>query len=1184
MAEFLNGLSRWLTPLLGMSVTAAWAAGVIFLLRLFLRRRAPRWVCALLWLVVFARLLLPVSLHSPLSAVPPAVAELEFSGGEPGSSDPAPSAAPADPSPASSGVLTPVTGSDPAPAASAAPSAEPVPGTAADTPADPAPASAAFPWRAALAAVWLLGAAAMLGYALFSYIRLRRRVYDAVRTEPGVWEHPALRSPFLLGVGRPRIYLPTGLAGQERAFVLAHERAHIRRGDWLVKPLCWIALSLHWFNPMVWVAFLLMAADMEAACDQAVLRRFGEEARADYSSALLSLATGRRIPAPCPLAFGEGDAKGRIKTVLNYKKPAFWVILAAVLAAAAAALCLLTDPVGKKPQTADLPWDVPQESAPSYKDYFSQVVIPYGYGETDSAITGGTTLDGYSVDCVDGVLGVYAAQTGELLWTVAELPGFQPLLRRPDWIYGVLNGTELIRIDYHGQTRETLFTDATGGLGLYNDRLWVGDGKVTYFRAGLTEGGLGVYRLYLPDGRTDLIWTMDQDHLETLYFSTYAGTQPLEPMWQMGGIFPVSNYECSWDQANPAFYALYADLLSTPDNYEKYFILNGEELENSYYIQENIVRDFGVMPSVSYYCDGASGSWQVMDYSPASAYVGRTAWWKGQSSAAETPEHLKATGDVNGDGLLESLVLGGFDGLGVGASLRVDGTEVLRLESGGAFSETYCRLTAVDLDGDGRDEVLVLMSVPAAWGDASFRYLELEDGVWLERKAPWSAPELTLADNWQYTLSDGSRFWTGTVRSADARDNWFDGNGTPIAGPMEVGLFTNNAVHTVENGEIRFSARVTVRDLGEHGWGRPADLETEAAVTVTAGPEGLITDISTLCRTLQSWLDDGDTREPGVTSGRLADLAVTDLDLTAEAGVGLPLVYESDSRIIFWGIFGIFGYDLERESITFSVDFRKLYGEDAMPSVQGSSGITGVYADPDGTRLAVYYGHGFDPCFIDLTAGTWEFSSDAPVGTEYIDYDRREPLGELIPGGRIEGTTYIRGDRQWKPFSLPTQPISELAPRSITPDTPVGMGCYLNYADEDYIIFQGDFGLFGYDLNERRITFAMDLNACVGASGFQGSDLSLLCSVSVERNRRLVQVRAADGSSDTYYLNTWEGTYYTAPYKYMEEPFDPLTLEDGALGALSTTNTQGTGTLNELCFRRRGEVWMLFEGYFPTEG
>ena len=156
------------------------------------------------------------------------------------------------------------------------------------------------------------------------------------------------------------------------------------------------------------------------------------------------------------------------------------------------------------------------------------------------------------------------------------------------------------------------------------------------------------------------------------------------------------------------------------------------------------------------------------------------------------------------------------------------------------------------------------------------------------------------------------------------------------------------------------------------------------------------------------------------------------------------------------------------------------------------------------------------------------------------------------------------------------QRTEEIAP-PVTSDTAVGVGWYLNYVDDSFIIFQGEFGLFGYDLNEKRITFAMDLMACVGAAGFQGSEGS--CAVRVTPNGRLAQVYA-DKTSDVYYINTHEGTYYVAPYEPMEERFDPLTLEDGHLGDMGTTNTKGTGTLSELCFCREENTWMVFEGYF----
>ena len=350
MLDFLNALFQSLAPLWEMSVTAAYAAAVVMILRLLLKKRAPRQVLCLLWLVVFARLLIPVSLESPLSIVPnalpgqeqqihlpnqPSDAEHPVTPIQP--QNPAQNITPNQPA---NDAVTPVTNNPAVPSLS-------VPEGV--TPAAPQPeAPASFPWQAALAGVWLAGAVLMAAYALFFYLRLRRCLFDAIRAKDGAWEHPAVNSPFILGFVRPRIYLPAGLAGQPRRFILCHERAHLRRLDHIVKPICWVALALHWFNPMVWAAYILMSRDIEAACDEAVIRRLGPQVKADYSATLLALATNGRVPAPCPLAFDEGNAKGRIKNVLRYRRPALWIVVVSVIAAVLAAVCLLTDPVAAK--------------------------------------------------------------------------------------------------------------------------------------------------------------------------------------------------------------------------------------------------------------------------------------------------------------------------------------------------------------------------------------------------------------------------------------------------------------------------------------------------------------------------------------------------------------------------------------------------------------------------------------------------------------------------------------------------------------------------------------------------------------------------------------------------------------------------------------------------------------------
>ena len=193
------------------------------------------------------------------------------------------------------------------------------------------------------AALWMLGAAAMLLWALVSWLRLRKRVREAVRLEENVYECE-IASPFVLGLFRPRIYLPFSLENGERELVLAHERAHITAGDHIIKPLGWLLLAAHWYNPLVWLAYALFCRDIELACDERVVRGLSLSDRADYSQALLDLSRPRGGVRACPLAFGESSVKGRVKSVLSYKKPAFWLVLLAVVVCVGAAVCFLTDP------------------------------------------------------------------------------------------------------------------------------------------------------------------------------------------------------------------------------------------------------------------------------------------------------------------------------------------------------------------------------------------------------------------------------------------------------------------------------------------------------------------------------------------------------------------------------------------------------------------------------------------------------------------------------------------------------------------------------------------------------------------------------------------------------------------------------------------------------------------------
>jgi len=301
---------------LNMSIAAGWLILAVIALRLLLRR-APKRFRLLLWAVVGLRLALPWSIESALSLIP--------------SAQTLPEGIMLERAPVLDTGISALNGAI-------------NPGfTAAFTPELGASANPLQVLLPIAAAFWMLGAAAMLLWALVSWLRLRKRVREAVRLEGNVYECE-IASPFVLGLFRPRIYLPFSLENGERELVLAHERAHITAGDHIIKPLGWLLLAAHWYNPLVWLAYALFCRDIELACDERVVHGLSLSDRADYSQALLDLSRPRGGVRACPLAFGESSVKGRVKSVLSYKKPAFWLVLLAVVVCVGAAVCFLTDP------------------------------------------------------------------------------------------------------------------------------------------------------------------------------------------------------------------------------------------------------------------------------------------------------------------------------------------------------------------------------------------------------------------------------------------------------------------------------------------------------------------------------------------------------------------------------------------------------------------------------------------------------------------------------------------------------------------------------------------------------------------------------------------------------------------------------------------------------------------------
>ena len=304
--------------LLNLSISASWLVLAVLVLRL-VSKRSPKWMNVLLWGIVALRLVLPFSIESALSLIPSAEtvspAAVQF--------DPAPTI--------TSGVS--VIDNAVNPSLSEHFSAVPT-----------ASVNPLYVWTEIAGWVWLIGLGAMLLYALVSYLRLRRRVSVSLPVQDHIYLCDAISSPFILGVVKPHIYLPSGLDEVQRQNVLAHEQAHLARRDHWWKPLGFALLAVYWFNPVLWLAYALLCRDIELACDERVIRTMDESAVKTYSTVLLACSMPRKAVITCPLAFGEVGVKERVQNALHYKKPAFWVVAASVAVCVVVAVCFLTNP------------------------------------------------------------------------------------------------------------------------------------------------------------------------------------------------------------------------------------------------------------------------------------------------------------------------------------------------------------------------------------------------------------------------------------------------------------------------------------------------------------------------------------------------------------------------------------------------------------------------------------------------------------------------------------------------------------------------------------------------------------------------------------------------------------------------------------------------------------------------
>ena len=310
-------MNEFFLKIINMSISASWLIFAVLILRLVLKK-APKWVNVLLWGIVAIRLICPFSFESALSLIP--------------SAETFPKKIISGPSfDVQSGIT-------------------PVDNRINDYLGDryfegvTVPANNGNTIMTILTIVWTIGILLLVAYTVISYWRLHREIDTAVRYKDNIFQSENVSSPFVLGLIKPRIYLPFKLDGQDMEHVVAHEQAHIRRKDHWWKPLGFLLLTIHWFNPLMWLAYVLLCRDIELACDEKVIKGLSNEQRADYTQALVACSVNRRMIAACPLTFGEVGVKERVKSVMNYKKPAFWVIIIAVIICVGVAACFLTNP------------------------------------------------------------------------------------------------------------------------------------------------------------------------------------------------------------------------------------------------------------------------------------------------------------------------------------------------------------------------------------------------------------------------------------------------------------------------------------------------------------------------------------------------------------------------------------------------------------------------------------------------------------------------------------------------------------------------------------------------------------------------------------------------------------------------------------------------------------------------
>ena len=310
-------MSELFLKIINMSISASWLVLAVLILR-FVLKKAPKWINVLLWGIVAIRLICPFSFESTLSLIP--------------SAETIPLNIGMDTTPTINSGISAINNA-----------VNPIISQS-NTPMAGASVNLLQITIGIYEYIWIFGMIALALYTAISYWRLRRKVDTAVRYKDNIFQSENVSFPFVLGIIKPRIYLPFKMNGQDLEHVVAHEHAHIRRKDHWWKPFGFLLLTIHWFNPLMWMAYVLLCRDIELACDEKVIKELGNEQRGDYTQALVACSVNRRMIAACPLAFGEVSVKERVKSVMNYKKPAFWVIIISVIVCVGVAVCFLTNP------------------------------------------------------------------------------------------------------------------------------------------------------------------------------------------------------------------------------------------------------------------------------------------------------------------------------------------------------------------------------------------------------------------------------------------------------------------------------------------------------------------------------------------------------------------------------------------------------------------------------------------------------------------------------------------------------------------------------------------------------------------------------------------------------------------------------------------------------------------------